>query len=155
MPDQYLQDGWRLATRVARGASYGALVVAGAFGLMFQPYTISHVLGAPLTLWWSSLVFVGAAIALTGIIINNYRLEWLALWPVIGGSIIYASTVWFLTLTEEPGRSTQAGFISGLTFLLVVRAFELAAHAAKLRAEHEQTGPVIIAKLRDHGDDHG
>lgn len=136
MPDRQYPVRWRGILRVTRATLYLALIIAGLFGVVMTPLTIAGTIGEPLTYWWAALLFSGATVAFAGVIMDRYRVEWLALWPAVGGASLYAFTVWTIWLSGEWGRGVQAMLVSGLTIAVTYRALELGAYAAKLRAEH-------------------
>lgn len=136
MPDRHLPRRWQVLLRVIRAAVYLLLAGAGFFVLFSTPKTIVGRLGEPLTHWWAILLLVGAAVALLGVILDRFRIEWAALWPALGGGLIYTSTVWNLWLHDEPGRGTQSMVVAALTGFVAYRLVELAAHAAVLREAH-------------------
>jgi hypothetical protein len=137
VPERHLPPKWRHSLRVSRGAMYIALVFAGAFGVMLTPLSISGAIGEPLSQWWAFLLGTGAVGALIGVGLDRYRVEWIALWPAIGGGSIYAITIWSFVASGEGGRATQASVVTAMVLALLFRALELGAHAAKLRADHE------------------
>ena len=136
MPDRSLPPRWRTALRVLRALVYAAVAYAGIAALIWTPRTIAGALGAGVTYSWAVLAIAGAGVALVGLIRDAYRLEWVAVWFAAAGTSTYTLTVWSLVITEAPTRQTQAAICTGLTLALLVRAVELSAHAAKLRAEH-------------------
>lgn len=138
MPDRFIPKRWRLLLQAARAATYLGVAAMGITGLVWQPTTIAAAIGQPLTYWWTGLSTVGALVAMIGVLVDRYRIEWVAIWPAIGGTVAYAATVWGIVAEGQPTRSAQACAITTLTLALIVRAIHLAAHAAQLREEHRR-----------------
>ena len=138
MPDRFIPPKWRTALRTMRAALYVLVIGAGLAGLFLTPVTIAGTIGEPLMYWWATMSAAGALAALGGVILDRYRVEWVATWPATGGMLVYAITVWALVASGESTRATQAFAVSALTVALAYRGFELAAHAAKLRADHRR-----------------
>lgn len=136
MPDRNLPPRWRTTLRLLRALVYVAVTYAGLAALLWTPRTIAGALGVSITYSWAVLAIAGAGLALVGLIRDAYRLEWVAVWFAAAGTSAYAVTVWSLVATEAATRQTQAAVCTGLTLALLVRAAELSAHAAKLRADH-------------------
>lgn len=138
MPDRFIPPRWRTVLRVIRATLYTLVAGAGIAATVLTPTTIAGTIGEPLMYWWASLATVGALTALWGVIADRYRIEWVASWPATGGTLVYAATVWGLVAQGESTRSTQAFIVTALTVALAYRGVELAAHAAKLRADHHR-----------------
>lgn len=138
MPDRFIPPRWRKVLRAIRAVLYLLVAAAGIAGMVLTPRTIAGTIGEPLMYWWTTLTAAGALVALYGVAADRYRVEWVATWPATGGALVYAATVWALVAQGESTRSTQALVITALTVALAYRGFELAAHAAKLRADHRR-----------------
>lgn len=139
MPDGHMPPAQRGMIRVMRALIYLLLLLAGVSGALLLPKAAVGTLGAPLTYWWATLLALGSLASITGVAFGRYRIEWLATWPTIGGSMIYALSIWSVVLEGTPGYVTQALLVSALTLAIVARSVELSAHAAVLRKEHTES----------------
>lgn len=136
MPDKHIPDKWRVPVRLGRTATYAALMLAGLAAMFLTPTTIASETGHTVTYAWAAAVIIGALGAGAGTLTGRYRWEWVAIWPLTGGIVVYATTIWGLILQGEVTRSAQALFITSVAAMLVRRGLELAAHAYRLRMEH-------------------
>ena len=141
MPFRDLPRWARTALRTLLSVAYLSAGYAALAAVVWTPQTIEGALGAVLTYGWATVGLVGAAVALLGVALDRYRVEWAAVWWVAAGLSVYTLTVWAL-VAQTPTRQTQAAALTTLCVLLVYRAVELTAHAAKLRHRH----------LRENGD---
>lgn len=138
MPDTLLPLGWRRTLRAFQGATYLAVAAMGVVGIIFPPMTIAAAIGEPLTYWWTGLAAAGAIVCFLAVLTDRYRVEWVAVWPTIGGTLIYAITVWGLVTEDQVTRSAQAVALTALVLSLATRGVRLAGHAAQLRAVHRR-----------------
>ena len=138
MPDRDLPPPWRMTLRVLRAVLYLCVLYAGVAALVWTPRTIEGVIGSGATYLWAGLAIAGAGGSLAGVLLDRYRVEWIAVWWAAAGVTAYAITVWTLAATETITRQTQASVCTGLLVALLYRAAELTAHAAKLRRAHHR-----------------
>lgn len=73
---------------------YGITVLLGLLTVLAPAPSIWGVVGLHITYLYGILLFVGAIIALWSIIKPNYKLEMIALWPVVGGFALYDIALW-------------------------------------------------------------
>lgn len=150
MPDQHIPQRWRPLLRYIRAALYVTLAAAGIAD-MFLTVDNPFALTGPLAYWWAILLTGGAVAAGVGVVIDRYRVEWLATWPIMGGLLIYALTVWAALIAGQLSRGTQATLSLALLIALILRSAELAAVAARLRAEHFDTEAIRVRRRRRNG----
>lgn len=137
MPLSEYPQRWQTSIRAARFLFYASAAAVGASGLFLTPETLIAAAGEPLTAFWSGLMLAGGMVGMLGVAQNRYRIEWLATWPLSGGSLAYAATVWMLVAAGSHTRATQAFALTALGLALACHGLTLAAHAAKLRLKHE------------------
>lgn len=116
-------------------------LLAGAGGvsaIVVSPNTIVAELGRLVVFGWGGVVAVSSLIATAGVLFKRYRWEWWASWFAAAGIVPYVGTVWWLVAAGETTRLTQAFLVTSLMGFFVLRALLCAAHAAKLRAVHEE-----------------
>lgn len=142
MIDRGIPTGYRAALRVARSAMYALVGFIAVSALVWTPHSVVETMGIPLTIWWTTLVIVGSLTSLVGVIINRYRAEWIAIWPTVGGLVVYALTMFFLAIDSEPAKFASASAALALSVAMAYRGAELGAHAAKLRAEAQNGGTL-------------
>lgn len=148
MPTSEYSQGWQVTLRSSRFVFYALAGGMGLSGLIFTPTTISGTIGEPMTYLWSALAIFGSAAGMIGVAWNRYRLEWIAAWPLAGGALSYAATVWIIVaVTDSPTRMAQAFGLTALGFAMICHGFTLAAFADKLRRQHATlTGPVPVVR---------
>lgn len=134
--------GWVSAT----GAGISAALNPTSVTLLEMGPVIAAIMGGVLAL--------AALVAITGIVRQRYRLEWVAAWMAAAGFVPYSITIWSLTVTINVSWLTAA-FISTIALAFFVsRAVMCAAHAAKLRTVHEASEVITQAldAVTDEGD---
>lgn len=129
----------RRAIKVDLVASWLLAGAGGVAAVVVSPLTIVAELGRLIVYGWGSIVAVSALIAVYGIVANRYRFEWVGAWMAALGIVPYVLTVWWLVFGGETTRLTQAFIVAALMGFFVHRALSCAAHAAKLRALHEES----------------
>ena len=75
---------------------YSLTILLGLLTVVFPAASIGGVIGDPLTYAYGVLLILGAAGALVGIIIPNYKVELVFLWLVAGGYLCYDIALWGL-----------------------------------------------------------
>lgn len=124
----------------------------GLSAVLISPVTIIAEIGS-----WGTILSGGGLAAFTvvavlGIALNRYWLEWIASYGAMASLVPYLVTVWALTLTGEYTRSTQAFLITSLLAFYGFRAASCAGHAAKLRIEHARSD-ALLQSIDQGGDD--
>lgn len=110
---------------------------------------------------WATVMGAGVAIASLvaayGIIVNEYRLEWVAAWVAAAAFVPYVVTVWSLTVLMNASWLTAAFITTTALAFFVSRALLCAAHAAKLRVVHVEgeTITTVLAIVEGDGDVRG
>lgn len=77
-------------------------------------------------------------IAMAGVITNRYRWEWVAAWFTSAAVVPYSLDAWRLAIEQGPEHLPTAFLLTALIAFFAMRALLCAAHAAKLRAIHEE-----------------
>lgn len=127
-----------LVLRLLMACMYVWALYSGVAGLVWTPTTIEGFAGSVLTVVWAGLTILASVWALAGVVMNRYRWEWAAVWWVTAGVSVYVTTVWLLVFVAgTPTRQSQAAALTALVAMLLYRATELSAHAAKLRAQQQ------------------
>lgn len=144
--------------RLVKGSLAAAWLLSTAGGLsavVLSPVTIISEIGT----WGTVLSGAGLAIftivAVVGIAVNRYWLEWIAAYGAMASLVPYLVTVWALTLTGEGTRSTQAFLITSLLAFYGFRAASCSAHAAKLRVEHQLSDALLQTMTKGDEDADG
>lgn len=137
-----LPPRYRWQIRTLLSVAWLLTAAGGACAILWTPATIENELGTQLTYGWGGIAAVGSVVALFGVAMNRYRLEWVAAWFSAGGLWMYGMVVWWLVITGSQTRLTQGFFITALLVHVVSRAVFCAAHAAKLRTATVETGPI-------------
>ena len=134
-----------LHRRVVKTTLATAWALSGAAGLsavIASPNTIISEIGTLGTVISGVLLTIATATAVIGVVAGRYWFEWIAAWGAAVALVPYLVTVWALTLTGEPTRSTQAFLVTSLLAFYLVRVALCAAHAAKLRIAHEASALI-------------
>lgn len=154
MPDRDLPFQWQLTLRVTRFVIYTLTACLGVSGIFFTPTTLVDTIGSPSTIFWAALVLAGGITGMIGVAWNRYRIEWMASWPLAGGTLGYAAIVWLIVLQGNPSRSAQAFALTAFGLALASRGITLAAHAAKMRRLHRlvKTSPAPLREKEEKGD---
>src|SRR5690625_6146006 len=98
--------------RVTWALFYGVIAAGGALVLIMPPTTIETPLGRLITSFWGFLLLT-AVIPAVAAIKGRFKWEYTILPLIISGILIYAATIWSLTL-ETPTRATQATLTTAL-----------------------------------------
>jgi hypothetical protein len=144
----------RRAVKTSLTMSWLASAGAGLSAIILSPTTIISELGTWGTLASGFVLALGAMIASAGVAFARYRWEWVAAWVSATALAPYLVTVWALVIVDTATRSTQAYLVTSLLGFYISRAISCAAHAAKLRAEH-QAGILAVDSATDEGERDG
>lgn len=146
----------RRFVKVSLSASWLFAAAAGLSAVILSPNTIISELGPWLTEISGWMLGTAAITAMLGVAGARYRWEWFASWFAAAALSPYLVTVWALTLTGEPTRSTQAFLVTSLLSFFITRAVLCSAHAAKLREVHGAgTGVIDLIENGGTGSDDG
>lgn len=137
----------RVAVKISLGLAWAFSTGAGLSAIILSPTTIISEIGAVFTILSGVLLAAATLVAMIGVFANRYWLEWISSWAASLALVPYLVTVWALTLTGEPTRSTQAFLITSLLTFFITRAELCAAHAAKLRLAHEGSSLITDALI--------
>lgn len=138
MPDDDLSPRARITLRVLRALMYLASGASGVLALIWTP-TLAR--GEPSWAgWlWAPLVIMSSAVALAGVVMDRYRVEWIAIWWVCLGVLI-ATLLEIASAQYAPWLRDGAALDVALVGALLYRTAELSAHASKLRHAHLREG---------------
>lgn len=75
---------------------YSVSILLGLATLLFPAPSIEGVIGLVFAYVYGAFILLGAIVALVGIILPNYKIEYAALWAVAGGYLIYDIALWGL-----------------------------------------------------------
>jgi hypothetical protein len=81
---------------------------------------------------------VTATVAGLGVVFDRYRWEWVAAWFTAAAMTPYVFGAWGLVAERGPRVLSTAFLLTALVAFFALRALMCAAHAAKLRAIHEE-----------------
>lgn len=119
-----------------RTVFYTFSAIAGFGALFLTPITLSSEISFYVTKAWGGGVLLFALVAMIGVVLEQYRFEFAALPWIIAGLAIYAATTW-AAIPEVSTRLTQAGALSALVIITMIRAIDLLIVHRKLTAQHE------------------
>lgn len=146
---------WKIAVKTTISSAWGLLGLGGAYAAIFPTEPLIADWGPAIPLVWGIALAVAATMAIYGLLFDRYRWEWVAAW--IGGAALapYVVTVWWLWSVGAHDRFVSAVFLTGFLVCVMSRAVSCAAHAAKLRQDHEESMRVLDAYEEeiDHGSD--
>lgn len=140
-----------LPTRLKAGIR---LSLVGAWMLVFASGIASALpggsgpasaLGSIVSAASGAVVALASAASAVGVIADRYRIEWVAAWCAAAGVTPYLVASWMEVATGALDAD-QALYSSALLAFLILRAQFCAAHAAKLRAMHVDTGGVPLVR---------
>lgn len=115
---------------------YAFAAVSGFGALFLTPTSLSSTITSYITKAWGGTVLLFALIAIVGVVLEQYRLEFVALPFIVAGVVIYAFTIWF-NVPETPSRLAQAGALSALAIVTLIRNIDLLIVHRKLTLQHE------------------
>lgn len=78
------------------GGIYSLTVVLGLLTVLAPAPSIWGVVGLHITYLYGILLVAGAAFAIFAILKPDYKLELIALWPIVGGYALYDIALWGL-----------------------------------------------------------
>lgn len=151
-----LPAGAKRVVQATLAAAWALSGLAGVSAVVASPVTIISELGMIGTVASGALLVVATGVAVTGVLMTRYRLEWVASWGAAAALVPYLITVWALTFTDTWTRSTQAFLVTSLVAFYFTRSALCAAHAAKLREAHSLgTAAIPTITSGDSDDDRG
>jgi glycerol-3-phosphate acyltransferase PlsY len=137
----HLTPGYRFAVQALLA---GAWATAGAGGLaatLLPPPTFFDFADTARSVC-GAILLATSLIAATGVILNQYRLEWVAAWfsaaAIIPAAIIYT---WY-SVVDNSQLTASSIWLDALTLCIVLRAVMCGAHAANLRRLHNEHLPL-------------
>lgn len=137
MPFRDVPPRQRFRLRLALGVVYALGVAAGIWTVIWTPPSLGDTAGHVVTYGWAALLGGNSLAALLGVVLDRYRVEWLACWFAGLGAAIYVGVMWYLTIFATPMARGAHSLMSTIALMFFVyRALELSAHAEKLREQH-------------------
>jgi len=96
-----------MLNRGVLAAVYSLTAVFGLLSVSFPSPSVWGLVGLHLVYLYGILLLVGGLAALVAVALPNYKLELIALWPVVGGFLMYDIALWGLF-------AERVGVIDGL-----------------------------------------
>ena len=135
----------RRALQASIVAGWVCAVGSGVAAITLPYSVVLAEMGPVVAAIMGSVLALTSIIATVGVVLNRYRLEWVASWIAAAAFVPYSITIWSLTVTINAHWLTAA-FISTVALAFFVsRAAQCAAHAAKLRVVHEASATITAA----------
>lgn len=95
-----------MMNRGVLAAVYSLCIVLGIYVLVNPSLSVQGALGPILVPVYGALILLGGIAALLAIIKPNYKLEMIALWPLIGGFVTYDVALWAINIERHITEST-------------------------------------------------
>lgn len=136
----HLPPKQRVYVRTALSSAWAMSALGGLSSLIFS-------LGGPLDALAVTgrvagvILSVMAVMAVVGVAVNRYRVEWIAAWFSATALAPYTLVFWYSVFSVDLTRMSSAFLLTALLCFFVTRAIMCSAHAARLRMLHEgETG---------------
>jgi hypothetical protein len=115
--------------------------VGGVAAALFPPPTAFDVIDQLRTIF--GIILMGTTfLAATGVILDHYRLEWVAAWFSTAAFTPFVFIYFWYALNVDMSRIAAACFLCALGISALSRAIFCTAHAAYLRIMHFETLPL-------------
>jgi hypothetical protein len=132
----HLPPRQRTFVRVALSSAWGMSALAGASSLIVAPGWTLGVLAVTTVIAGIALASM-ASLAALGVILNRYRMEWVAAWFSAAAFAPHVLAYWYSVFAVDLERLSPAFLMTALVGFYMSRAIMCAAHAERLRLLHE------------------
>lgn len=126
----------RIRIKLALALAWSFVMFGGLAGIVTAK-SVEAELGFWIPFAGSFIVSIFGAVAVLGIVLNRYWLEWVAAWFVSGGVFVYALYIWYITIASGSFKFQGAALLTALLFFFAYRIVACSAHARKQRLIHK------------------
>lgn len=114
---------------------YLIAVGTGLVTLVWPPRSIEGALGTFTTTLWAVAILAGGLLSAVAVFPGWWAIERAGIYGVLGGIVIYESTVAYLQAVDEGSRLTQFGVLLLATGLFIVRLIPISRYSFEPRPD--------------------